>query len=191
MCKNPINYADTVIYKICSRDPAISQVYIGSTTNLKARRGEHKRNCNNPKQTRYNTPVYAFIRANGNWEMWDVVLIEEYFECTGSEDAKRRERYWFEYYAAALNSCVPLLTADERLTYAAAYYVKNKPDIAARKAKLYVENREENLERAAKYRAKLNKQDVAEAQAAYYVKNRARIAEEKSARYQAKKQANN
>ena len=46
----PINnksYSNAIIYKIQCLDPLNTEIYIGSTTNLRARKFKHKSSCNN------------------------------------------------------------------------------------------------------------------------------------------------
>jgi len=44
----------------------------------------------------YNYNVYKFIRANGNFQNWDMVLIEK-GEFEETIDLHKRERYWIEH----------------------------------------------------------------------------------------------
>ena len=49
MPKKAIDYSNAVIYKICCKDLKVTDVYVGSTTNLAQRRSKHKYVCNNEK----------------------------------------------------------------------------------------------------------------------------------------------
>ena len=63
------NYENGLIYKLCCKDANITDIYVGSTTNFKQRKKEHKADCHNENNKNYNRPVYKFIRENGgNWE---------------------------------------------------------------------------------------------------------------------------
>ena len=101
-----IDYSKSIIYKLCCKDINIKEIYIGSTTNFKRRKCEHKFICNNSNNKKYNLNVYKFIRANGNWDNWDMVIIEK-FECNDNLELHRRERYWLENLQATLNMCIP------------------------------------------------------------------------------------
>ena len=72
------NYSNAVIYKIFCKDTNISEIYIGSTTNFKIRKSKHKSVCNNENDKNYNLKVYEYIRANGGFENFEIVIIEEY-----------------------------------------------------------------------------------------------------------------
>ena len=90
MPKLPINYKNALIYKICCNDPNITDIYIGSTTNFYQRKRAHKCNCNNSNSRGYNLQVYKFIRDNGGWENWRMLLLE-FYECNNKLELFRRE----------------------------------------------------------------------------------------------------
>jgi hypothetical protein len=145
MPKLPINYQKACIYEIVCKDVNITQRYVGSTTNLIKRRSEHKSNCNNEKIYRhYNQYVYQFIRANGSFDNWDVVLIEQVIDCKDKEHLHKRERFYIEEKKAELNKNIPLKTRKE-------YYDENKE-----KLKEYRENNKNVIcEHAKEYREKI------------------------------------
>ena len=100
------DYSKSIIYKLCCKDINIKEIYIGSTTNFKRRKCEHKSTCNNSNNKNYNLNVYQYIRANGNWDNWDMIIIEK-FECNDKLELHKRERYWLENLQASLNSKIP------------------------------------------------------------------------------------
>jgi len=112
MPRNPINYSNTIIYKIICKDLTIQNIYVGHTTSFKDRKREHKSYCHNAKNKSYNCKIYKFIRENGGWENFDMVEIEKY-PCQDSNEASARERYWFENLNAKLNSIYPQRTDKE------------------------------------------------------------------------------
>ena len=141
------DYSKSLIYKICCKDTSITDIYIGSTTNLIKRKSTHKKRC--VDQTAY---VYQFIRKNGNWENWETVVIEEY-PCNSRQQLFSRERYWKEELDSSLNMNKPVRTNEEKRlnniktsrTYDAKfpnrckeYYIKNKNEIS-KKNKIYRE----------------------------------------------------
>ncbi len=105
MPKTPIDYSKAVVYKICCLDVTIADVYVGSTTDLRKRRSQHKSACNNPKEGR-KTKVYMFIRDHGGWDNWDVVLVEA-FPCSNADELHARERYHVEALKSTLNAGTP------------------------------------------------------------------------------------
>lgn len=102
-----IDYSKIVIYKIVCNDLSITDCYVGMTSNLRNRRAEHKKVCHNPQYVhKYGYKLYEFIRNNHGWENWSVVEIEKW-PCNDGNEARARERYWYEHLNATLNSYVP------------------------------------------------------------------------------------
>ena len=108
-----IDYANTIIYKIVCKELAILETYVGHTTGFKDRKRQHKSKCCFEKGRDYKTKLYTFIRANGGWDNFDMIEIEK-FPCNDANEAKARERYWFEHLNATLNAVCPIRTVEER-----------------------------------------------------------------------------
>lgn len=106
------NYSKSLIYKLCCNDLQVKDIYIGSTLSFKHRKNSHKSDCCNPKSVKYNLKVYKFIRDNGGFENWSMVLVEQY-EATSQLHLEQRERYWLETLQATLNKNIPSRTAME------------------------------------------------------------------------------
>jgi predicted GIY-YIG superfamily endonuclease len=101
MPKTHIDYSKCVIYRIVCKDVNIKDCYVGQTTNLTKRRGQHKSDCKHAY--RGNAKVYKFIKENGGFDNWSVIEIEKY-PCSSHDEAQKRERYWMEKYNATLNA---------------------------------------------------------------------------------------
>jgi len=86
------------IYKIS----IAGEDYIGSTKDLKQRKGAHKFSCNTPHNLDYNNKVYQHIRANGGWDCCEITPVEE-FECETKQQAHIREEHWRREYKSLLN----------------------------------------------------------------------------------------
>jgi len=117
MPKQNIDYSKIIIYKIVCKDLAITDLYVGSTSNWYIRKSEHKNNCKNLLGRK----IYKTINDNGGWENWEMLEIEKY-PCCDSNEARARERYWMEELNAKLNMIKPLLTSEEK----SKYYENNK-----------------------------------------------------------------
>ena len=102
----PINYSKNLNYKIVCKDPTITSTYNGSTTDITRRKSQHKNTCNNPNIYGHNCYVYQFIRANGGWDNWEVIELENY-PCANLLEQTLRERYWLETLQCDLNTNVP------------------------------------------------------------------------------------
>jgi len=107
-----VDYSKSMIYKLCCKNPEIKEIYVGSTTNLIKRKYHHKSDCYNKNSKKYNSYKYQFIRQNGGFQNFDMVLIEN-FACENKRELEKRERYFMEVLNATLNSYTPFLTEEE------------------------------------------------------------------------------
>jgi len=139
MPKTPINYSNTIIYKLVCKDLLVTDVYVGHTTNFIERKRCHKVSCNNENNKQYNYKVYQTIRQNGGWYNWDMIQVEEYC-CNNNNEATARERYWYETLNANMNVKVPNRTQQEYEKY---YYITNKETIKEYHKDWYETNKEE------------------------------------------------
>ena len=114
MPKLQINNDNAVIYKICCGDVNVFDIYIGSTTNFRARKQRHKNNSKDLNSRAYNLYVYEYIRDNRNWDNWDMVEIEN-FKCNDSNELHFRGRYYIELLKAELNRNIPIRTKEEHI----------------------------------------------------------------------------
>lgn len=143
MPKKPIDYSNTIVYMLCCKDPTITDVYVGHTTNLPKRKASHKSRCNNPKCGEYNMYVYQFIRENGGWENWEMIVLET-ASCVDGDDARKLEREWFEKKGASLNKYIPLVTEEEQSEKNKIYHQEHKDEISERK-KIYRQEHKDEL----------------------------------------------
>ena len=67
MPKIPMDYSNTIFYKIYCIDPSINELYIGHTTNFVQRKHAHKQGCNNVKNASYNCKLYQAMRENSGF----------------------------------------------------------------------------------------------------------------------------
>ena len=151
MPRLPIDFSKMVIYKIVCNDLTITDLYVGSTTDFTKRKCRHKTSC---KSSHYK--VYEMIRDNGDWENWSMIEIEKY-PCKDNNEARARERHWYEELHATMNVQCPIRSKKE-------YREKNKEKIAGKQRKY----REQNRGNKAEY----NKE--------YYEKNKEKIAQQTS-----------
>ena len=116
-----IDYSNTVIYKLICNDLNVKDIYVGHTTCFRKRKSQHKVSCSNEKRKDYNLKVYQIIRQNGGWNNWTMIEIEK-FPCRDGNEARTRERYWFEELKADMNTIIPSRSKKE-------YYVDNSEKI--------------------------------------------------------------
>ena len=161
------NYQNGTIYKICCKNPEITDCYVGSTTSHLKRKSRHKGACNNKDDKAFNYPVYRFIRDNGNWENWEMVLLEDY-PCRNKKQLVIRERFWFEKLNSTLNSQYPERSKKESDT---AYYLKNREKLLEYQKKYTKENKDKKRIYDKKYTEE-NKDKISEKNKEYYIKNK-------------------
>jgi len=160
MTKTKIDYSKCAIYKLCCRDPEITDIYVGSTTNLVSRKHKHKSDCSNINTTNHNSYVYRYIREHGGWENWDLVIIETP-QCKNSVELHTRERYYIDLMKATLNVKIPTRTHAE---FARKYRAMHKD-----KLKQY--GRQQRI---------LNKERLTHYRRQYYLNNKDKIQEHRT-----------
>ena len=181
------NYSKSAIYKLLCNDPLITEIYIGSSTNTKQREKNHKRNCNNEKNKKhYNLRVYTFIRANGGWNNWKLVIIEENFPCENASQMRAKERYHYDLLKPQLNMVRPLITKQEIKDEQAIYNQENRVEIARQNAIYNKENKVEIARQKAIYE-KENKVEIARKRAIYNKEHREDRLKKQREKYHQKK----
>ena len=169
-------YENSVIYKIKhNEDYDDTNIYVGSTSNFKNRKYQHKTDCNNEKHKIYNLQVYQIIRDNGGWYNWVMIPIEEY-PCNSKKELEIRERYHIDILRPTLNKNIPNRTQKE-------YQNANKEKIQEYFKKYRENNKERIIERDKKYR-----NDNKEKKQQYRIANKEKIAETDKKKYEANKE---
>ena len=174
MPRKPIDYSKGLIYQI-EKDGIV--YYVGSSTNFTNRKSTHKTSCNNENDTAYNYPIYTFIRNNGGWDEFKMVLIE-YYKCNDANELTAREQHFInEFKTHLLNQKYASRTMkqyriDNKIEIA-KYREDNKVAITIKSAKYREDNNAEIKIQKAKYRED-NKEKIAIQNAKYYTKRKAR-----------------
>jgi len=158
-----MNYSKTNIYKIVCKDSTITETYVGNTVNFNKRKSHHKYNCTNKNSKLSNLKVYTFMRENGGWNNWNMVLIEEY-PCESRSQAEQRERYWIETLNATLNCVIPSRTKEE-------YFEMYKDKLCQSRKQYYEEHREETIQFHRQYYKK-NQEELLQKAEQYREENR-------------------
>jgi len=162
-------YENTMFYKLCCKDIDITEIYVGHTVNFMDRRKRHKCCCTNMNSDRYNMFVYQYIRENGGWENWSMILIESR-SCSGTIEAEKVEREFIESLHAMLKQHIPSRTKK-------AYREANR-DIINKKKKNYYEENKEELQKNTFYH-EINKDRIKEIKKIYNEDHRNEIREKK------------
>ena len=134
---------DGTIYKISCKDTNIKEVYIGGTTNFKARQYRHKANCNTLSCT---FKVYQFINQHGGWDNWEMSEIET-VKIKNRTQLNMIERLYMNNYTNVLNMNAPMRTKEESRQYHIDYgrkYRENFPELANESRRMsYAKHRDE------------------------------------------------
>jgi hypothetical protein len=154
-------------YRIVCKDLEIKDCYIGSTKNLERRIADHRFNCNSEKSKSYNLNVYQFIRNNGGWKNWNIILIDK-LEYDDKINCLKKERELIELYTSNLNKNIPIITYHEYKKY----YNNNKEKMKEYQKKYQKENKEKIKE----YREE-NKEKIKENRKEYREENKEKIKE--------------
>ena len=101
-----------VIYLIKHKTCDDKKVYVGSTTNLKKRIKRHEEGCYYVKSKEHNFNLYKYIRENGGFYMYEIIILECYV-CNFKYELHDREDDYIQMYDNNLNSKRAYLTRDE------------------------------------------------------------------------------
>ena len=168
MPRLPMDFSRTIIYKLVCKDLTIKELYVGATTNWSNRQHNHKSKCNNENSNEYNLKVYQFIRNNGGFDNWSMIMVEKY-PCKDKLESDAREHYFTELLGAKLNIRVQGRTKKE-------HYEANKDGILEYQ-KIYRENNKEELTEYHKKKYEKNKEELTEKAKLYYEANKDKIGE--------------
>lgn len=165
---NAINYQNTIIYKLCCKNPEITDIYIGHTTNFVKRKQGHKQSCKDVNNNAYNTYKSIFIRNNGGFENWDMIEIEK-FKCNDKYEAEKHERKYIDELKPTLNTLMPMnkYYASNEKEYAVKYKEEHYEKLQLYNQSYYEANKSRTEEQYKLYRAK-NAEYIADYKKAYY-----------------------
>ena len=170
-----VNYSHSVVYKIICLDPEIDDIYVGSTCAFRKRKHEHKSDCNNDNSKRHNRYVYKFIRNNGGWDNWSMVVIKAYPNITNKMELLTKEMKWLKKLNATLNQNVPgKLLQLGKIDYKKQYAELNKEKLMEYKKKYTELNKTKIAENKQKY-YEVNTERIRETHKIYYEQNKDKI----------------
>ena len=127
------DYSKTIIYKIINYDVP-DLVYVGSTTNLKTRKNQHKNASINSNHNCYHLKLYENIRNHGGWDCWKMIVICEY-TCDNKRQAHLEEDRIMMELKANLNTNRASRTKEQ-------YRIDKKDEIAQERKQYYIDNKE-------------------------------------------------
>jgi hypothetical protein len=182
----PVDYSKTLIYKLVHKDDYDNaNIYIGSTTDFARRKNKHKSNCYNEKHKSYNEKKYQYIRDNGGWDEWEMVLVERH-NCNDGNEARAREEYWRSHYNAKLNMMRAYRTEEQRKEQMKEYFENNKDKIKGQK-KDYREEHKDKIAEQQKAYYEQYKDEILEQKKEYYETNQEKIIQQAKQNYEQNK----
>jgi hypothetical protein len=98
------------VYKVELDD----ELYIGSTTNIRLRKNNHKHRCYNDKSSHYNNKLYQLIREKYKWEDVDFQILEQHETRLENKELIKREQQFIERLNPTLNSKRAFRTAEQK-----------------------------------------------------------------------------
>ena len=153
MPKQP-KYSESSIYKLCCKDPTITGMYyVGSTTNFRQRKRQHKHSCTELNLTKSTTvpSISTFVTtATGTTGIWLRLMRNIMLRRTSV--IWKEENWNTSRIRATLNQYVPTRTYRE-------YVIDNKEVLAQRRKQYYEKNKETILAKQRKYGLK-NKERI-------------------------------
>ena len=150
----PVDYSNSIVYKIVCNDLDIKDCYVGSTTNFTKRKQQHKRLATCDKETQQ-LQLYSFIKENGGWSNWSMVLIDTY-NCNTKLELLKIERENIELENATLNKNIP---SREKKEYVKQEHIKEQQK---EHMKNYRMNNAEKIKIKNKQYKENNKEKIAE-----------------------------
>jgi hypothetical protein len=94
--------------------------------------------------------VYEYINKNGGWENFSMIEIEKY-PCNDKNEARAKERFWFEELNATLNTRKPASSEDEKKDWDKQYREKNKEKLLSYKHQYDEKNKDKINEKQKQY----------------------------------------
>lgn len=156
------DYSKSIIYKLQCKDPQVSEIYIGATTNFTSRKCKHKKACINENREKYNYYVYRFIRAHGNWENWEMIVVEK-VNARDKRHLNQIESKYIRELKAKLNSIIPQdIEAGLEMKEWHKQYYKNNHERLSEYFKKYRKNNNEQIRKKWKEMYKKNREIISE-----------------------------
>ncbi len=168
-------YENAVVYQLCCDDPEITDIYVGSTCNFKVRKWKHKSNCTNENSKEYDRYVYQYIRENGGWDAWSMILVKKYPHVADNQELLMKERKWITRLKATLNKQIPgTLKELGKTEYHKKYREQNKNKMDDYQKQYRKQNKTKQYGYIKAYRER-NKNEIDEYQKQYREQNKTKM----------------
>ena len=167
-----VNFENACIYKICCKDPLITDCYIGATTNFQSRISRHQQNCILEHGRLYKTKVYTFIREHGGFDNWDMTIVNK-IPCENFTELRKKERLAVDLFDASLNMIRPYITHAEKNASSLEYYHKHASSLKIKRKEYFDEYNKKRKGKRIEYNKEYSKRpEVIARKKAYYEKRK-------------------
>jgi len=140
-------YENGCIYMLRHKDDVeLRNVCIGSTTNFRGRKYEHKSCCNNVNHKEHKQPKYQYIRANGGWDEWKMIWLEDY-PCKSKKELLKREDEVMLQYQNRINQLRAHTTDEEKKEQKKEYHKEYNQVNRDKRIEYYKEHYQANREK--------------------------------------------
>ena len=159
------DYSNCYIYHIIDSDKVVH--YVGSTSNMNSRKSKHKYSCKTEHNSSYNVDIYKYIRANGGWDVFEMVPIHKIKNVSNATELRIAEQSEINKFSTLKNKLGSYLSREDHVEQTRIWHInnrekvlknqrkhreQNKEKIADKERKYYENNRDKVLERRRKYR---------------------------------------
>jgi|TARA_R110000851_G_scaffold216587_1_gene369547 Holliday junction resolvase-like predicted endonuclease len=138
------------VYEIKCKDSSIKDRYIGSSWDTDFREKQHKSMCNNINAHNYNTTIYKYIRENGGWDNFELVVIYTE-ECENLKERRILEQNFIDEYGGIeflLNEMDAVLSKVKEKERKDRWTKDNAERVKKTKSNWYQKNKELTKERS-------------------------------------------
>jgi translation elongation factor EF-G len=164
-------------YKFVCVNDDVNSCYVGSSADMKKRRTNHKRRCNNENCREHNLKIYKIIRENGGWSNWKIVEFATKDNITKREAERIEEEYRVQL-KADMNDKRAFLSPEQRKEYHKEWYEDN-PEYH----KEYYEQNKEKMKEQMKEYYENNKKEISEKCKEYKENNKEKIKEKSNKKH--------
>ena len=164
------DYSNCYIYYIVDKDGIVH--YVGSTSNFNSRKSSHRHRCNTEHAKQHNVDIYKYIRANGGWDVFEMVPIHKIKNVSNATELRIAEQSEINKFSTLKNKLGSYLSP-EKCAEQKRQWVINNPEKSAQIKRNWAKNNPEKLSQWAKN----NPEKRSQIQRKYREANKAKINE--------------
>ena len=167
------DYSNCYIYHIVDSDKVVH--YVGSTSNFNSRKSKHKYCCNTENNHAYNVDIYKFIRANGDWDAFEMIPIRKIENISNKTELRIEEQSEINKFSTLKNKMGSYRTLEQKIECDRLWKENNPEKNYESHRKACIKYREANSEKISEYACQYreaNREAINEKQRQYYQKQK-------------------